>query len=37
MNHQLDAVRGIFTAMGYALVPWSVVLLIYLGWLEWGY
>ncbi len=33
----LDPARGIITGIGYSLIPWSIVLLVFLSWFEWGY
>ncbi len=35
--NDLDTARGIVNGLGYSLIPWSVVLLVYLSWIEWGY
>ncbi len=33
----LNMARGVMTGIGYSLIPWSVILLIFLSWVEWGY
>ncbi len=34
--NSLDAPRGILTAIGYSLIPWSVIFLIGISWYNWG-